>query len=87
MNQMEFNRAHNLLSKNFPVYNWTHFDIDRYIQFLSKDKKNVGNDLVCILAEGPGRIAKQRISMDESFRGILREYFSTALPSAINHQE
>lgn len=87
MNQMEFNRAHNLLSKNFPVYNWTHFDIARYIQFLSKDKKNVGNDLVCILAEGPGRIAKQRISMDESFRGILREYFSTALPSAINHQE
>lgn len=82
MNQEAFNRAHSLLIKNFPVYDWAHFDMEHYIRFLSKDKKNIGSDLVCILAEEPGRITKQRISMDEAFRDILRAYFISMLPSA-----
>jgi len=81
MKQNTFEAAHILLTKNFPVYSWEHFDMERYIQFLSKDKKNIGGDLVCILAEGSGRISKQRICVDDAFRDILREYFSFLIPT------
>jgi len=79
MNAGEFDRTHALLVKNFPAYEWRRFDMERYIQYLSKDKKNIGSDLVCILAEGPGRITKQRINMDEDFRGIIQKYFNEVL--------
>lgn len=77
----EFDRVHTLLVKNFPAYEWDHFDMESYIQFLSKDKKNISQDLVCILAERPGHITRQHISMDETFRDILREYFNDVLPA------
>lgn len=83
MNAGEFDRTHALLVKNFPAYEWRHFDMERYIQYLSKDKKNIGSDLVCILAEGPGRITKQRINMDEDFRGILQKYFNEVLQTHV----
>jgi len=86
MNRETFDSAHALLIKNFPTYAWDHFDMECYIQFLSKDKKNIGQDLVCILAERPGHITKQRISMDETFRDVLQMYFSTILPSTIKHK-
>lgn len=79
MSQETFNSMHALLVGNFPAYEWRHFDMETYIRFLSKDKKNVGQDLVCILAEGPGCITKQRIVMDEAFQDILREYFNDVL--------
>lgn len=81
MGRETFDATHALLIGNFPAYEWDRFDVERYIQFLSKDKKNIGQDLVCILAEGPGRITKQRIGMGETFRGILREYFNDVLPA------
>lgn len=86
MNRESFDAAHAMLVMNFPAYVWDRFDLDRYIQFLSKDKKNIGNDLVCILAEGPGHITKQRISMDETFRDILQTYFGTMFPEIIKHK-
>lgn len=86
MNRETFERTHALLEENFPVYEWHRFDVERYIQFLSKDKKNIGSDLVCILPEGPGRLIKQRLVMDESFRDMLREYFSTGMRSTANRQ-
>lgn len=80
MSQDTFSEAHNLLKKNLPVYNWEGFDMERYIQFLSKDKKNIGQDLICILPVGPGQITKHRIGLDEDFRDILRTYFIEFLP-------
>lgn len=79
MNLEEFNRTHNLLCKNFPAYDWAHFDMARYIQFLSKDKKNIGNDLVCILAEGPGHITKQCIVIDDLFKDVIYTYFNSII--------
>jgi len=85
MSMDEYDRAHKLLAKNFPTYPSDHFDMERYIHFLSKDKKNLGNDLICILAQGPGRITKERIVVDDVFRDILWEYFSTVLPRHVQH--
>ena len=81
MNHEAFASAHTLLIKNFPDYDWRCFEIERYIQYLLKDKKNIGNDLVCILAERPGYITKQCLVVDESLRDILQVYFNNMLPS------
>lgn len=86
MNRETFDSAHALLIKNFPAYVWDGFDMERYIQFLSKDKKNIGQDLVCILAEGAGRIMKQRINMDDVFRDVLHAYFRTILSATIQYK-
>jgi len=79
MQQEVFDRTHGLLIKNFPVYDWGLFDMEHYISFLLKDKKNIGSDLVCILSEGPGHLVKQSVVIDEQFRTILHEYFTTMI--------
>lgn len=81
MSREDFNLFHALLVKHFPAFAWDHFDLELYIKFLSKDKKNIGSSLVCILSEGMGRLCKKRIDMDESFKDILKMYFSN-----IHHQ-
>ncbi|MFH2047088.1 MAG: AroB-related putative sugar phosphate phospholyase (cyclizing) [Pseudomonadota bacterium] len=86
MDRRMFDWVHPLLMRNFPDYDWGHFDMETYIRFLSKDKKNIGSDLVCILPEGPGRLTKQRIMMDDVFRDTLQAYFNTMLLSNIHRQ-
>jgi len=86
MDRRIFDRAHSVLVLNFPDYDWGHIDLTDYIRYLSKDKKNVGSDLVCILAEAPGRLVKQRIVMDDFFRKSLQDYFLTVLSAGTNRQ-
>lgn len=86
LDRESYERAHALLTVNFPAYEWHRLDMERYIRFLSKDKKNIGNDLVCILPEGFGRLTKRRMAMDESFRDSLRAYFAAIQPSTSNRQ-
>lgn len=76
-----YKQTHTLLTANFPPYEWRSLDIERYIEYLSKDKKNIGSDLVCILSKGFGRLIKQRVVMNESFRESLRAYFASISPS------
>jgi 3-dehydroquinate synthase len=75
MSKEIFDKTHVLLIKNFPQYPWEQFCIEEYIGYLAKDKKNVGQDLVCILAERPGCLIKKRITMNESFQEIVQSYF------------
>ena len=49
-------------------------DMERYIQALSKDKKNEGKKLAAILCSGFGNLAKQLIDMDEEFIAFIHEY-------------
>lgn len=60
---------------NFPEYTLSGIDIESYIGFLSKDKKNIDEQLVCILSEGPGKLIKKKIPMDREFRDRLASYF------------
>ncbi len=79
MEQTTFERLHNLLQINIPRYDYGAINLDAYCTALSKDKKNMGNDLVCILAEKPGKLVKHRLPMDDRFQAVVREYFRSFL--------
>lgn len=70
-----FDKMHSALLINFPIYNWEHFDLDAYFDALTKDKKNIGESLVCILSEGPGKLVKKQLPFDSKFKGIINNYF------------
>lgn len=71
-----FRDLHGKLSSKFPDYDWRKINIDDYLVLLSKDKKNVGNNVGCILLKEPGMLLKQQMSMDSTFKKILRFYFT-----------
>jgi len=77
LSSQEDGRLHRLLTVNFPDFDWRHFDVDRYMTFLSKDKKNIDSDLTCVLCEGVGRLTMAKIPMDDGFRRLIEEYFRT----------
>lgn len=70
-----YERLHDLLAVNFPRMSWEGYDWDRYVALLAKDKKNLGQDLTCILAQAPGALIEHRLPMNERFRVLLRAYF------------
>ena len=82
MTKEVFNTLHNLLSKNFPEYWWNNFDREGYFRALSKDKKNIGDNVVCILSEGPGRLVKKQLPLDGEFKEIIKEYFAQIIKCA-----
>ncbi len=53
--------------------------VDNLKNALSKDKKNVGNELRLILNKGIGNIFVHKMKMDEQFTQWLEEYFTTQL--------
>jgi 3-dehydroquinate synthase len=71
-----FHDLHARLSINFPEYDWRTIDLDRYFDLLTKDKKNVGSNIGCILAKKPGMLFKEQIPHDDYFRKMIQTYFS-----------
>ncbi len=71
-----FEELHALLILNFPTRQFEPSQLDRYFEYLTKDKKNLGNDLGCILAERPGALVPRQIPFDDALRAMLREYFA-----------
>jgi 3-dehydroquinate synthase len=71
-----YDDLHTKLSMNIPEFDWGKVDLYKYFAFLAKDKKNVGNNLGCILLKEPGVIEKMQIPFDEQFQGIIRTYFT-----------
>lgn len=74
-----FHNIHTKLSINFPEFDWNGIDIDRYLDMLSKDKKNIGSNVGCILAENTGILIKQQLHRDDHFRELIHAYFMKAL--------
>lgn len=71
-----FEEMHAVLRRNFPRFDLASVDMTRYLAALSKDKKNLGSDLVCILASAPGKLEKVRLPMDENLRGKIAHYYA-----------
>lgn len=71
----EFNAMHAILRRNFPDADLSTIDLEPYVGALSKDKKNLGGDLVCILASRPGSLEKVRLAMDDRLRQVIARYF------------
>ena len=76
MNPVIFHNLHTKLSINFPEFDWNIIDIDRYFDLLSKDKKNVGSNVGCILAKDKGILLKRQLPPDDYFREMILSYFS-----------
>ena len=68
------NEIKNLLGEIWKGYHIQHLSVEKMINALSKDKKNVGNKLGLILNKGYGKIFKCIIDADEQFTTWLSEY-------------
>lgn len=69
-----FEKMHSILEKNIPPFKITELNIEEYCQALARDKKNKGNLLGCILSEGPGKVGKKFIEINEAFKENLLMY-------------
>ena len=70
-----FESMHKLLSKNMPDFKIDEKNIEAYLKALSRDKKNTGEDLTCILSCDYGAMKKAKLPMDEKFKGFVMDYF------------
>jgi 3-dehydroquinate synthase len=75
LSENDFNYMHRILVKNLPNFHLSSDLISDYFMALSKDKKNVGNMLGCILCYGPGSMKKMQIPLDENLKNTIQSYF------------
>lgn len=75
LNKQTFDYMHGILEKNIPSFSLKNDMIDNYFEVLSKDKKNIGNNLGCILTGGPGAMTKVQIPFDDKLKRIILSYF------------
>jgi len=73
----QFEEMHSILKKNIPPFELTKDNIEQYFLALSKDKKNKGVLLGCILTFGAGKVEKVFINMDDSLRSLILSYSNT----------
>lgn len=71
----DFELMHNILVNNIPSFKLDEENIESYSLALSRDKKNKGNKLGCILSKGPGKLEKIFIDIDERLKSIILNYF------------
>ena len=70
-----FELMHKILFKNIPSFKVTEENIESYCLALSRDKKNKGNKLGCILSKGPGKVEKIFVVIDDRLKNIMLKYF------------
>lgn len=74
--QATYEHLFGMIKKNIPDYRLTEDRLQDYFTFLSKDKKNIDNSLVCILPYGIGDMRTTAIDDIDSVKDIIREYFN-----------
>lgn len=77
LDQRDFEYMHNLLLKNMPVFRLSADMIEYYFTVLSKDKKNVGKNLGCILSSGLGAMQMTQLPLDDKLKKVIIAYFET----------
>lgn len=75
INEDLFKKMRKILLKNWPSYNLKEIDLDSLVKSLSKDKKNIGDKVTAILNEGPGKMMKISLGLDE-LKGKINSYFA-----------
>ena len=76
INYEQFKMMHNILEKNLPSFKFNQDNINKYSDALSKDKKNQGNQIGCILSKKPGYVEKVFIENDIWLKESIIEYSS-----------
>jgi|TARA_Y100000031_G_scaffold41929_2_gene48259 3-dehydroquinate synthase len=67
------------LEKIWSGYDIKNINLDKFAIALSKDKKNVGQELQLILCKGYGKVFKVAQNLDAEFKEWLRDYFKYEL--------
>ena len=68
-----------MLQKIWKGYDISSLDVNKFAIALSKDKKNIGNELRLILCRGYGQVFKTTQILDKEFIGWLEDYFINEL--------
>ncbi len=77
LGERDFEYMHKILLKNMPLFYLPTDMIEDYLTALSKDKKNIGKNLVCILSSGLGAMQKVQIPLDDKLKKVIIAYFET----------
>ena len=64
-----------ILFKNIPEFLITKDEIDEYMEYLSKDKKNIEKTIVCILASDFGDLFVHQVQNKNELQNLILEYF------------
>ena len=70
-----FEKMRKLLVKNMPTFSVNRNQLIDYFGALLKDKKNIGENVGCILTRGPGRMQQMQVPVDEKFKRVISDYF------------
>jgi 3-dehydroquinate synthase len=62
------------IMKNYPEFRLKREQVDRFIVALTRDKKNVDENLSMILTEGPGKMSKKKLPFDEKLKEYINDY-------------
>jgi len=73
--ERDFEVMHKILLKNMPVFHLRADMTERYFAALSKDKKNIGENLGCILSGGLGAMQRAQIPINDKLKKIIIEYY------------
>lgn len=70
----KFTLLSSVLCKNKPNFNLLE-KVDEYMSLLSKDKKNIDNKIVCILASDFGQLFIHQVTDKQNLRSIILDFF------------
>lgn len=62
------------IKPNLPAFELSKNNIEEYIQALSRDKKNINNSLGCILLGNDGKLSKNFLDLNETFKSYLLDF-------------
>jgi len=68
-----------LLEQIWAGYSITSMSVEKFVNALSKDKKNVGKELRLILCKGYGKVFKAGMKIDNRLMSWIEEYFDKEL--------
>ena len=79
LDEDKFLYMHKILEKNIPFFSLQEEMMESFLMALSRDKKNIGENLGCILTKGPGSMFKVQHHLDERLQGVIVDYFKRIL--------
>jgi len=68
-------KIHETIKKNIPSYTMNIAEVEEYFKILSKDKKNIGNSITCILLNDVGDAEVKILNDKDHIKYLVIEYF------------
>ena len=81
-----YNRMRGAIKRNFANFKKEKINLTSFIEALSKDKKNLGDNLVLILPSQKAKLEKVSVKNDDSFKNLCKNYFDDVFPQNIESE-